>query len=126
MTLILKISVIVIRIGAILQRFKSLRFDFCVFNFDTMKVILFGKAPKSLMVSYFLQKEKERKYRINTCVPIWSEWGDLNSRPLGPEPSALPTALHPEIIFAIIISEVGIVKNYLRIYLPRIVRFLMM
>ena len=51
-------------------RFKSLRFDFCVFNFDTMKVILFGKAPKSLMVSYFWQKEKERKYRINTCVPI--------------------------------------------------------
>ena len=28
---------------------------------------------------------------------IWSEWGDLNSRPLGPEPSALPTALYPEI-----------------------------
>ena len=37
----------------------------------------------------------------------------MNSRPLGPEPSALPTALHPEIIFVIIISEVGIVKNYL-------------
>ena len=54
-------------------RFKSLRFDFYVFNFDTMKVILFGKVPKSLMVSYFGQKEKERKYRINTCVPIWSE-----------------------------------------------------
>ena len=28
-------------------------------------------------------------------VFIWSEWGDLNPRPLGPEPSALPTALHP-------------------------------
>ena len=24
-----------------------------------------------------------------------SEWRDLNPRPLGPEPSALPTALHP-------------------------------
>ena len=99
-------------------RFKSLRFDFCVFNFDTMKVILFGKVPKSLMVSYFGQKEKERKYRINTCVPIWSEWGDLNSRPLGPEPSALPTALHPEISFIIIIRQCGIVKNYLRICQP--------
>ena len=27
-------------------RFKSLRFDFCVFNFDTMKVILFGKSAE--------------------------------------------------------------------------------
>ena len=126
MTLILKISVIVIRIGAILQRFKSLRFDFCVFDFDTMKFISFAKVLKSLISIGFWRKEKERKYSINTCVPTWSEWGDLNSRPLGPEPSALPTALHPEIIFAIIISEVGIVKNYLRIYLPRIVRFLMM
>ena len=27
-------------------RFKSLRFDFYVFNFDTMKVILFGKRRK--------------------------------------------------------------------------------
>ena len=26
---------------------------------------------------------------------IWSECGDLNPGPLGPEPSALPTALHP-------------------------------
>ena len=26
---------------------------------------------------------------------FWSEWRDLNPRPLGPEPSALPTALHP-------------------------------
>ena len=27
----------------------------------------------------------------------WSEWRDLNSRPLDPQSSALPTALHPEI-----------------------------
>ena len=27
-------------------RFKSLRFDFYVFNFDTMKVILFGKSAE--------------------------------------------------------------------------------
>ena len=26
----------------------------------------------------------------------WSEWRDLNPRPLGPEPSTLPTALHPD------------------------------
>ena len=29
----------------------------------------------------------------------WSEWRDLNSRPLDPQSSALPTALHPEIKF---------------------------
>ena len=27
---------------------------------------------------------------------FWSEWRDLNSRPHGPEPCALPSALHPE------------------------------
>ena len=27
----------------------------------------------------------------------WSEWRDLNSRPLDPQSSALPTALHPDI-----------------------------
>ena len=27
----------------------------------------------------------------------WSEWRDSNSRPHGPEPCALPTALHPDI-----------------------------
>ena len=27
---------------------------------------------------------------------FWSEWRDLNSRPHGPEPCALPAALHPE------------------------------
>ena len=28
---------------------------------------------------------------------LWSEWRESNPRPLGPEPSALPTALHPVI-----------------------------
>ena len=32
---------------------------------------------------------------------LWSERGDLNSRPLGPEPSALPTALLPVSLFII-------------------------
>ena len=30
-------------------------------------------------------------------VLFWSEWRDLNSRPLDPQSSALPTALHPDI-----------------------------
>ena len=39
------------------------------------------KNPQSLMAS--------RIFR-------WSEWRDSNSRPHGPEPCALPTALHPD------------------------------
>ena len=31
-----------------------------------------------------------------SSAPLWSERGDLNSRPHGPEPCALPTALLPE------------------------------
>ena len=33
------------------------------------------------------------KYKIK---PSWSGWRDLNPRPPGPEPGALPTALHPD------------------------------
>ena len=34
----------------------------------------------------------------------WSEWRDLNPRPHGPEPCALPTALHPDIIIIIVLT----------------------
>ena len=42
-----------------------------------------------------------KKYRILTKMVknryfSWSEWRDLNSRPLDPQSSALPTALHPD------------------------------
>ena len=40
-------------------------------------------------------KGKVRSFNDFGLSLIWSEWGDLNSRPLGPEPSALPSALHP-------------------------------
>ena len=46
---------------------------------------------------------------VRNALRRWSEWGDLNSRPLGPEPSALPAALHPE-SFSIIMIHVQIVK----------------
>ena len=39
----------------------------------------------------------------------WSEWRDLNPRPHGPEPCALPTALHP-VSFFIIEAPAGSVK----------------
>ena len=42
-------------------------------------------------------KKNKNGYCIQITVLIWSEWRDLNPRPLGPEPSALPSALHPEV-----------------------------
>ena len=39
-------------------KFKSLRFDFCVINFDTMKFILIAKVLKILVPSHFWQKRK--------------------------------------------------------------------
>lgn len=50
-----------------------------------------------------IKREKTQKYRAyyavyrHICaVFLWSEWGGSNSRPLRPERSTLPTALHPE------------------------------
>ena len=40
-------------------------------------------------------KEKDSD-RTLIRVPLWSEWRDLNPRHLGPKPSALPAALHPD------------------------------
>ena len=46
---------------------------------------------------------------------LWSECGDLNSGPLGPEPSALPAALHPE-SFIIIVAGSGFVKKKIQYF----------
>ena len=40
-------------------------------------------------------KQKRLKTSVSS-LKCWSECGDLNPGPLGPEPSALPSALHPE------------------------------
>ena len=48
---------------------------------------------------------------------FWSEWRDLNPRPLGPEPSALPTALHPDAAIDIIRDGGSNVKSWLRIHI---------
>ena len=39
--------------GAKLQKMESLYLGFWVFNFDTVKQILFTKMPKNLVVSHF-------------------------------------------------------------------------
>ena len=57
----------------------------------------------------FSHKRKRLKLQ-SLSLKYWSECGDLNSGPLGPEPSALPAALHPE-SFIIIVAESGFVKK---------------
>ena len=47
--------------------------------------------------------KSEHITHLNNVVRIiitWSEWRDLNPRPHGPEPCALPTALHPDVELA--------------------------
>ena len=47
-----------------------------------------------------LQKKKKPQTAIYSHLRYfikWSEWRDLNSRPLDPQSSALPTAPHPDI-----------------------------
>ena len=53
-----------------------------------------------------IKKNPDHKIQV-----LWSECGDLNSGPLGPEPSALPSALHPVFdSFVIIMKENRLVK----------------
>ena len=42
-------------------RFEALNFDFCVINFDTMKLIFSAKVAETLMTQGFRDIEKERK-----------------------------------------------------------------
>ena len=49
-----------------------------------------ARRPVQTLVPLATKKTPSLSWRS-----FWSEWRDLNPRPLGPEPSALPTALHP-------------------------------
>ena len=42
-----------------------------------------------------LQTKKRKAHPADTLFSFWSEWLDLNQRPLGPEPSALPNWATP-------------------------------
>ena len=54
------------------------------------------QIPNIWVSSAFKQKKKVLK-PLRFQDFYWSEWRDLNSRPLDPQSSALPTALHPDI-----------------------------
>ena len=61
----------------------------------------FEKTSKKLSFSTLVsslgkRKESGRELRSDS---FWSEWRDLNSRPLDPQSSALPTAPHPDMHF---------------------------
>ena len=64
----------------------------------TVEPVIVKRYRKTLANRGFYKKKLDTRfdtYCIKTGVQLWSEWGDLNPRPLGPEPSALPAALHP-------------------------------
>ena len=67
-----------------------------VFNSLTFSCYLASILCKNAEMPHFRAAFLLCIFFINT---FWSEWRDLNPRPLGPEPSALPTALHPDIQF---------------------------
>ena len=65
----------------------------------------------------FHQKKKSDSFRysrIKTIELIWSEWRDLNSRPLDPQSSALPTAPHPVTTLFIIQYAKGKCKPFFK------------
>ncbi len=59
-----------------------------------------------------MAKTKKNPRILEECEDfLWSEWRDLNPRPLGPEPSALPTALHPDISLKYLQNRMGEKKS---------------
>ncbi len=45
--------------------------------------------------NHYIMKKAKKKAADLLIDGFWSEYRDLNPRPLGPEPSALPAALYP-------------------------------
>ena len=74
-----------------------------LFLFYASKILKLHKIVLSFLHHFhFQRKDPAPKCGIFVCIffvnTTWSEWRDLNPRPHGPEPCALPTALHPEIL----------------------------
>lgn len=72
-------------------RLESLNFDFCAFNFDTMKLIFYSIVAQTLIPQGFSDIEKERKlqyqwyHNFRSYVEkvgimdtiAWVSWGDV-------------------------------------------------
>ena len=63
-----------------------------------MVILICNEELKICQTIWSSNKAKNNAEPENESGPAsrWSEWCDLNTRPLGPEPSALPAAPHPE------------------------------
>ena len=58
------------------------------------------------------QRKTKSPETVTVSGLIWSEWRDLNSRPLDPQSSALPTALHPDTPTSLEVSLVIIARFF--------------
>ena len=59
------------------------------------------RYPASLHLKHIFNRNDKSEHityldNVVRIIIVWSEWRDLNSRPLDPQSSALPTALHPD------------------------------
>ena len=52
-------------------------------------------------------RQRIRKIPLKSTISegFWSEWGDSNARSLEPKSSAIPTSLHPDIHFSVMIPR---------------------
>ena len=58
-----------------------------------------------VQVSHWMTEKRKKTDNLKAISLFWSEWRDLNSRPLAPQSSALPTAPHPAILFRLSFSN---------------------
>ena len=60
-----------------------------------------GTSPALASLNHILNRNDKSEHtthldNVVRIIIVWSEWRDLNSRPLDPQSSALPAALHPD------------------------------
>ena len=66
-----------------------------VMRYKSGKPLLMIYTPFGVMIYQACGLDK-KSAEPKGSTDFWSEWRDLNSRPLDPQSSALPTALHPD------------------------------
>ena len=68
-----------------------------------MKIVKSLRAEFTNCTELWGRGETKKSAEAFCFSGFWSEWEDSNFRPLEPHSSTLPTALHPDIVFAQII-----------------------
>ena len=69
----------------------------CFFRGLCAFLCAFGKIAQFESTHFTMKSCKKALKSYDFKAFWWSEWRDLNPRPHGPEPCALPTALHPDV-----------------------------